>query len=116
MNLETMWLEAKREEDIAKKKRLAIEEQIIAQTELKDEGSNKYGESLTISTGYTRAWDQDALAHVDMPEGLFKVEFKEVRNNTKALEEMSPEYWAINFAPLLTLKPKKPSFSERKTK
>lgn len=109
------WIKAKRQEDIAKKLRLNIEAQILdSGVNLKSEGANHYQDKLVITTGFTRKWDQDGLATLELPRNSFVSEFKEVRKNTKALEEMSPEYWNDNFAPLLTLTPKKPAFKEKK--
>lgn len=115
-DLAKKWIEAKRQEDIAKKIRTEVEKEILASgVNLKPEGTNHYADALVITTGYTRKWDQDGLFKLDgdMPPGLFKTEYKEVRNNTKALEEMSGDYWRSTFGPLLTLVEKKPSFKEK---
>lgn len=111
------WIELKTQEDALKKARLEVENELISVAALeKDAGANNFENILTITTGYDRNWDQDGLAEL-AAQGIdpfpFKIKYQEQRGNTKALEEMAPDFWEKHYEPLLTVKPKKPSFKVR---
>jgi len=116
--LEKDWLDAKSQEDAAKQRRLEIEGNILDELVTKEQGTIPVAKAVKVTTGYNREWDQDGLkklAEQDMiPAAMFDSVFKEKRSNTKALEESAPQIWNERFRPLLTLKPKKPSFQEAK--
>lgn len=115
-DLAQKWIDAKFEEDKARMLRLAIENKILdSGINLKDEGTNHYRDDLIITTGYTRKWDQGGLSGIDIPEGLFSIQYKENRKFTKVFEEMYPDEWRKTFVPLLELTPKKPGFKEKKS-
>lgn len=111
------WIELKAKEDELKKARVEVEKEILnSGVNLKKSGANSYLEMLTITTGFDRKWDQEGLKKLH-DEGAnpfpFKLEFKEDKKLSSALEEMALEYWSHNFEPLLTVKPKNPSFKVR---
>lgn len=111
------WIALKAKEDEAKKARVAIEQEILSSFELeKKDGANNLENMLTITGGYSRSWDQEGLDHLrslGTDPFPFKIELKEDRKLSKALEEMAPDFWKAKFEPLLTVKPKKPSFKVR---
>lgn len=113
VQLKDAWSEQKALEKEANEKRLAIEKQILDLVECKPEGSNKF-DNLTITTGFSRDWDQEALSLMSaeiLPEYFpFKTEFKEDRKGSKFVEERFPELWD-KIKTALTTKPKKPSFA-----
>lgn len=106
---------AKADEDRAKAARLNVEAAIVsmfgAEQALKDEGTTTLG-GVSVSTGYTRKWDQKALADMATrirPEFFpFRSELKEDRRYSRALEEANPELWG-EISQALTLTPKKPT-------
>ena len=108
-----LWRIAKQAEVEAHDRRIEIENAILAEIETKPEGTTKVG-AMTISTGFSRSWDQDKLddlrASVRGEYWPFAREWKEDRKAARVIEERFPDLWKrINEA--LTLKPKKPTFS-----
>lgn len=111
------WIELKTQEDALKKARLEIENAILDHAVIeKNAGANNFENMLTITTGYSRSWDQKELKALK-DNGLdpfpFKVEYKENRTLTKGLEAMAKSFWEKHYEPLLTVKPKKASFKVR---
>lgn len=108
-------------EDNARLNRIRKEQQILDHPEvasvIKDEGSVTV-DRLGITTGYTRKWDQKALAKLHdqvAPEFWpFKTEFKEDRAHTRRIEESTPELWE-KLREALTLNPKKPGLTIKKS-
>jgi hypothetical protein len=92
---------ATQEEQEANKRRIVIEEEIAAHPEviasLKPSGTSKIGELFEVTTKETRKWDQAKLA--DLAKGIkpeywpFKPEFKEVRAESKTIENKFPDLW-----------------------
>lgn len=116
--LEDLWLKAKEDEVEAGTRRVSIENEIISLVE----GGKRF-QNLNITYGETRKWDQDKIAmlegtwlhlHANMPFP-FKREYKEVRAITKILEE-SGIFWKQYMSPLLTVSPRKPSFTYKEQK
>lgn len=109
-------------EDNARLERIRKEQQILDHPEvtlvLKDEGSVTI-DRLGITTGYTRKWDQQALAkmHDQVASSFwpFKTEFKEDRAHTRRIEEQTPELWEM-LREALTLNPKKPGITIKPAK
>lgn len=108
---------AKAAETAATEARLAVEAEILAHPaarEVPDEGTTTLGDRIKVTTGYTRSWDQAALAElastIDEAYWPFKTELKEDRKASKVIEERFPELWTL-IRMALTLKPRKASFS-----
>ena len=115
--LEHKWIELKNKEDEVKKARLEVETAILESgINLPNKGAYSHKEMLSITMGESRKFDQAALLKL-YEDGAspfpFKIEFKEIAANTKALEDMAAKYWSETFEPLLTVKPKKPAFKIR---
>jgi len=96
------WLSAKSEENAANKKRVAIEEQIVALTGKRDEGSKTHdadGYKVTVTGKVTRKMDWDAWANVkdQIPENLRPVKVKEEldERGVKYLADNEPEIYAL---------------------
>lgn len=111
--LAALWWEAKQGEQRAVAYRLKIEKEIESRVKLPDEGTTKI-ESLTITTGFDRKWDNDGLMlfREGFPDELwpFKVKWAEERRGTRWLEENSPDLWD-QISPALTIKSKKPAYA-----
>jgi hypothetical protein len=109
-NLAIRWKIAKDAETKAAEQRKAVEEEIIQATN----GEKKFF-SLGISYGETRSYDQEGLEKVKSivkPEFFpFKTDYKEVKKDMDAIQKMHPDLFDQHYAPLLTIKPKKPSFT-----
>ncbi|WP_031431862.1 hypothetical protein [Methylomicrobium agile] len=102
--LTTLYFEliaATQAEQEANKRRTQIEAEVAAHPEvianLKPSGTSKIGELFEVTTKETRKWDQTKLA--DLAKGIrpqywpFKVEHKEVRAQSKTIENKFPELW-----------------------
>lgn len=111
--------QAKADEEAAKAARLRLEERVLAHpdiaAQLKEEGTTSCTTAagkLSVTTGFTRAWDQaelDRLAKMVSPEFWpFKAEWKEDRKASRTFEERWPDLWA-ELRQALTLKPRKPT-------
>lgn len=106
---------ARQVESEAKKQRIEAEEAILKHQDvskiLKCEGTVRYAEGFSIVTGYTRHWDQASLSELktDIKEDYwpFKTEYKEVRSQSRFIEEKFKDLWRI-LARALTLTEKKP--------
>lgn len=111
--LKTALNEAKRNEALAREVRIQIEGAILSHPDvvLKEEGTVSV-DGLSISTGYTRTWDQAKLSEliqkIHPNFWPFKTEFKEVRALSKQIEQTTPDLWN-ELSHALTLKPKKPT-------
>jgi hypothetical protein len=115
--LEHEWIRLKNQEDQLKKARLEVEAAILdTGINLEIKGTYNHKEMLSITTGLDRKFDQKglkALHDANTQPFPFKLEFKEDRKLSSALEEMASEFWNTTFEPLLTEKPKKPAFKVR---
>jgi hypothetical protein len=102
--LTTLYFEliaATKAEQEANKLRTRLESDVAAHPEvianLKPSGTSKIGELFEITTKETRKWDQGKLA--DLAKGIkpeywpFKPEFKEVRAESKTIENKFPDLW-----------------------
>lgn len=112
-NLESLaivWKVAKDEEDAAKARRLEAEEHILQACG----GETKFFE-LRIAYKENRSWDQDGLAALApqiKPEAFpFRLRYDEKIAESKIIAKIDPDFWKSNFAPLLTIRPAKPSFT-----
>lgn len=104
-NVETLcadWLEAKREETAANKRRIAIEEQIAQALDVPAEGSKTHkldSFKVTMTQPVTRKLDADAWALVSdkIPPALHpvKVTLSADATGCKYLANNEPEIWAI---------------------
>ncbi len=115
MDLFAQWNAYKLAEKDANEKRLAVEALILKKYKKKisAEGTTHL-DGVSIVTGYDRKWDQKKLEAIKKKLGNksfpFKTEYKEVRAESKVLEEAEDKgEWEV-FADALTIKPKKPSF------
>jgi hypothetical protein len=106
--LETLadaWAAAKREEDLAAKRRIEIEAEIIARAGERDEGSETHeladGRKLTVTAKITRSIDEDAWRRVmhQVPEQMRPITFVEsAKLDTKGLhwlQDNEPAIYAI---------------------
>lgn len=94
-------LAASQAEQEANRLRITIEEEIATHPEvianLKPSGTSKIGELFEVTIKETRKWDQGKLA--DLAKGIkpeywpFKPEFKEVRAESKTIENKIPDLW-----------------------
>lgn len=112
--LSSKWLEYKQLEAEANRKRLEIEKSIceFAKNEIPAQGTATVG-CLKVTTGFDRKWDVEILTQIyrtKPPVFPFKVDWKEDRRTSAKLEVEQPDIMAI-FAPALTIREKKPSFS-----
>lgn len=119
VSLPDQWKLWKHAEDEAKLRRLAVEKQIIKSHIAKppETGTVDIDGQLGISFALDRKWDQEALLRIYNKKQAnepfpFKLEFSEIRAETKYLEEHEPEIYAA-YAEFLTVKPKKPSFKAK---
>jgi hypothetical protein len=111
--LKKSWLKAKADEREANERRVAIEKRMLSMlgSLVPQEGTfNQDG--LTISTGYTRKWDQTKLTTlavcIDPSYWPFKTEWREDRKASRVFEERFPDLWK-HVSSALTLTEKKPS-------
>lgn len=107
------WLQAKKEESDANKRRVAIEAQMLAHIQTKAEGSVTVEAGLfkvTAETKLTRSIDWDAYDAIKdkIEESIRPVKFKRELDATgcKWLETNKPEVYAL-LAPCITVKPAK---------
>lgn len=120
--LADMWLAAKGVEVGAIERRRELEESILEHPDvvdkLVDEGTTTVGR-VKVSTGFTRAWDQQQLDTLssDVNEEFwpFKDEWKEDRRASRVIEERFPDLWA-QIRNALTIKPRKPTISVTESK
>jgi hypothetical protein len=108
------WQQLKMAEKAATSDRLDVETRIIKMIAMPLEGSTVIVDTLKINAGFTRKWDQAHLNELSLkvlPEFFpFKLEWKEVRALSKAIEENNVDLWEV-LSPALTITPSKPSFS-----
>jgi hypothetical protein len=109
-----LWIEAKRQEDAAKQRRLLIEERILAVQPAKEEGSTTvegagYKVTLTGSLSY-KADDLDALREITRKwdANLVPIKTKHELDATgcKFLRRERPELWS-QIARVITVSPAK---------
>lgn len=109
------YAQAKAEENEARHKRLAIEEQILSIVELKPEGTaTEEGEFYKVSatTGFTRKITEPVeLSRAVTPEQfekLVRVKYELNMRSLKALQDMAPETYQT-VSRFIEATPKKPS-------
>jgi hypothetical protein len=112
--LSSAWVECKRQEEEANRKRLEIEQELcqLARREIPAQGSATLG-SVKVTTGFDRKWDVEVLTQIyrtKPPVFPFKVSWKEDRRATSKLEIEHAEVMAV-FMPALTIREKKPYFT-----
>lgn len=118
MNIEQLkaaWSEAKRNEEDAKVRRLAIEDAILEEAgDLPAKGTTTLENAIKVSTGVTVSWDQGALmdlyrsGEIAEAEWPFEKTFKPVNADLAYLEKNKPELFAKVDGCAVT-KPRKPS-------
>ncbi len=105
---------AKAEENIANKRRIKLEEQLVERLGKRDEGSQTHelanGVKVTITGKMTYSADMGLLVQLaaSLPENMrpIKVEPKLDETGAKYLRNNEPEAWA-KLAPAITIKPAK---------
>lgn len=109
------WRDAKRAETQANKRRVEIEQRIIAITGCKEEGSTTHdadGLKITVKGKLTRSLDQAAWEQIapTIPEALRPVTYKPALDlkGLRYLENNEPEIYR-QITPALTIKPAKPA-------
>ncbi len=110
------WTEAKRDEDRANERRIAIEQQILALQPAREEGSETVklddGRRVTITGKLSYSADMAKLAQLasQLPAERrpIKVETKLDTTGCKWLRANEPALWAL-IAPAITVKPAKAS-------
>lgn len=113
-DLVVLWVDAKRDEDAANHRRLAIEQQICALQPAKEEGSSTHecagGVKLTLTGKLTYKADVPKLVELaaKLPENLrpLKTEVKLDETGAKYLRTKEPQLWAL-IAPAIEVKPAK---------
>lgn len=125
LNLVKQWEIYKRDEKYANEKRIEIEKKIceLVKPDLKEKGTNNFPEGLQITTGETVSVDNARVNQlfqeyvmsgvVDMYSIEFPFKIKFEYNNKLGEKYKSDNLQSYNLmiAPLLTTKPKKPSFT-----
>lgn len=113
--LKQAWVEAKRNEEDAKVRRLAIEDAILEEAgDLPVKGTTTLDNAIKVSTGVTVSYDQEALmdlyhsGEITEAEFPFEKTFKPVNADLAYLEKNKPELFAKIDACAVT-KPRKPS-------
>jgi len=112
------WVHAKADEAAANKRRVTIEEQIVAITGAKEEGAATHelanGMKLTVTGKLTYSADVALLVQLAgaLPEAMrpIKMEPKLDETGAKYLRNNEPEVWNM-IAPAITIKPAKTSIS-----
>jgi len=117
MELGHLYLEAKKAENAAREARLKIEQKLVAQINLKDEGTTTVkAEDLTISvnTGYTRKLDSKIVEanwkRLPNAERLLRRKYELEAKEFKYLQENEPDSLDALYAAMTTT-PKKPSLT-----
>ena len=114
-SLKAGWRKAKAEEESAREQRVAIERRMVVLLgDLVPAEGTFHQDGLSISTGYTRKWDQKLLTQmagaIDEAYWPFRSEWKEDRKASRTFEERFPDLWK-HISAALTLTEKKPSVS-----
>lgn len=116
-DLVVLWIDAKRDEDAANKRRVEIEERICAMQPPREEGSSTIelagGAKLTLTGKLSyKVVDLAALQQLaeQLPPGLrpLKTETKLDEAGAKYLRAKEPQLWAL-IAPAIEVKPAKTS-------
>ena len=113
-DLVVQWIDAKRDEDVANAKRLAVEAEICKLQPAKEEGSATTelagGMKLTLTGKLTYKADVPKLVELaaKLPENLrpLKTEVKLDETGAKYLRSKEPQLWAL-IAPAIEVKPAK---------
>jgi len=111
--LSAEWLKEKKKEIDAYNRRVAIEEQMLAFLESKEEGSKTHtledGTKITILNKMTYSTDMDELLRLceKIPENLRPIKPKLDETGAKYLRNNEPEVWSV-LAPAISVKPAKP--------
>lgn len=113
MDLYEHWIKAKADEDAARQRRIALEEDIVAEHGCKDEGTATHhadGYKITITGKVNRTLDRAAWESVQgsIPENLRPVEYKpslEVKG-LRYLQQNEPDLYRIA-SEAITAKPGK---------
>lgn len=124
--LRAAFLKAKASEDRAVAKRKAIQDQVLAHPAIgaarqaaieAGEKTSTVSDLWTVGETETRKWDQDGLTGIkdDIAPGFwpFKTEYKEVRAESKSIEEKFPDLWTI-LRRFLVVTPGNPSVAPKK--
>ena len=111
------WLAAKRSEDSAREDRVCIEEEIIALTGCREEGSQTHDAGdwkITVTGKLTRKLDADAWARIEpiIPEAMRPVKYVPTLDITglRYLENNEPDIYRL-VAKAIETKPAKPAVS-----
>lgn len=111
--LKDKWIEAKANEDAARKERLQVEQWLVdlMGKDLPEKGTTKVCEGMKVTTGYNEKWDQELLADIlkNISYAPFEVVYKPIRSELDALQKMHPKDW-MTLQRALEVTPKKPSF------
>ena len=113
--LKKAWRKAREDEREANERRVAIEQRMVSMLgDLVPREGTFHQDGLSISTGYTRKWDQRMLTQmagaIDEAYWPFRSEWKEDRKASRTFEERFPDLWK-HISAALTLTEKKPSVS-----
>ena len=111
------WLAAKRAEESAREERVRIEEEIIALTGCREEGSKTHDAGdwkITVTGKLTRKLDADAWARIEssIPEAMRPVKYAPSLDTKglRYLEKNEPEIYRL-VADAIETKPAKPAIS-----
>ncbi len=114
-DLANEWIDAKDRELAAQARRREIEAQMLDLVEV-PLGSTVNAGPLSVSVREKRVWDQDHLEELHFTYGTtawpFKLEWKEDRKLSRALEELAPDVW-VALRTALTVTPARPSWRKR---
>lgn len=121
--LQEEWLEAKEAEDIAKNKRMQIEEKF-----LKDVGydgqldfKNYKDEQIKVTFSKKEEYDNKKLLEILTPEDLFsegfpfRIKLEPDAKKMYAFKYEHKDFYDKNLAPIMNIKVSKPSFSAANT-
>ena len=111
------WRAAKRAEESAREERVRIEEEIIAITGCREEGSQTYAAGdwkITVTGKLTRKLDADAWARIEssIPEAMRPVKYAPILDTKglRYLENNEPDIYRL-VAKAIETKPAKPAVS-----
>ena len=111
------WRAAKRAEESAREERVRIEEEIIALTGCREEGSQTYAAGdwkITVTGKLTRKLDADAWARIEssIPEAMRPVKYAPILDTKglRYLENNEPDIYRL-VAEAIETKPAKPAVS-----
>ena len=121
--LQQEWLDAKSAEEIAKNKRMQIEEQFLKEVgyEGQQDFKNYKDEQIKVTFSKKEEYDNKALLDVLKPEDLFsegfpfRIKLEPDAKKMYAFKYEHKDFYDKNLAPIMTIKVSKPSFSAAKT-